>query len=60
MSFCITVCEKDPNRVMMFYEISETRRKIVTWFSGMLTIASNILFLRHFKKEIKKMYVTFA
>lgn len=54
MSFQITVSEEDPNRVMMFYEISETMKRVVTWFSAMLTIASHIVFLRHFKEETRK------
>lgn len=53
MSFHITVYEKNPNREIMFSVISVTRRRVVTWFSGMLTIANHILFLRHFKKEIR-------
>lgn len=54
MSFHITVYEKDPNRVMMFYEISETRKRVITWFSATFTVVSHILFLRHFKKERRK------
>lgn len=54
MSFRITVSEEDPNRVMMFYEISETMKRVVTWFSAMLTIASHTVFLRHFKGKQEK------
>lgn len=31
---------------MIFYEISETKKRVITWFFAVLTVASYILFLR--------------
>ena len=39
---------------MIFYEISETKKGVITWFSAMLTVASYILFLTFLEGNKKK------